>query len=322
MLAGAEPPKRQDTLQSFYIVSFFISDALGDSFDEILDVTPQGDDVRVRAIRISSWNAFCPTPLVRAAGRILRRTTVQEVAGRDLCSFTQEEITEAMQAARPKYVEDASDSASETVVAKCGSTTKVLRLPNPVELNWKALKRSNTDVSALWDTDYRIQTRAFGKHSPFYEPSPDQERQMRDSGTILVPELVSGKYDAAYHGDMCGYHKCEGYLAQELTAYTPPPNEDPLVVELLEASSLHLAKYVVPVLTPIARTARIEGDVRLKLATNQETGTVTSVDVVSGHPLLVGEAIKAAKSWQFAAGNVPKQPVEVTLRFELHCPTK
>lgn len=322
-LPGATPaPKHQDTLQSLYIASFFVSDALGEDFDQILDVAPQGDDVRVRVIRISPVNAFCPGVLVRATERILPHTTVSKLAGKDLCSLNGQNINDAINAARPNCVVDPSDSASQTIVAKCGTATKVLEFPYPVEVNWKALKRSSPDADALWNIDYRIERRAFGKHSPFYEPSSDQEKQLEHAGTAVVPELLSGKYDEAYRGGLCGYHKCDGYLARELTDYSPPPNEDPFVVELLESSSFHFAKYVAPLVTQIAKTARIEGDVKLKVTADPQTGSVTAVEVISGHPLLLHEAVKAVQSWQLVPETVSREPFEVILRFELHCPAK
>jgi hypothetical protein len=320
---GAAAPRsnHQDALQSFYVISFFFSDDLPESFDQILDVTPQGEDVRVRVIRISSANDFCPGRLVRAAEHVFRHTTVTKIAGRDLCAFTPEGVAGALKAAAPKSMGDNSDSATETIVAKCGTQEKEFDFPYPVEVDLKALKQSNPEVDALWDTRYRIYRRALGKSFSFNTPTQEQEKERRDLGTKLVPELISGKYDTAFSGSTCGNEKCDNYLAWELKGYSGPPSQDnQLVVDLLEAASLHLTKYVAPIFPAIAKTAHVSGDVHIRITADPQTGLVTDVQAVSGPQLLWRAAIDAARFWQFAPGSLSGRPVEATLRFELRCP--
>jgi outer membrane biosynthesis protein TonB len=48
---------------------------------------------------------------------------------------------------------------------------------------------------------------------------------------------------------------------------------------------------------PLARLARIRGQVHLRLTTNGHT--VTDVTVVDGHPLLVQSAVESARTWKF-----------------------
>jgi len=114
--------------------------------------------VRVRVIRISLANEFCPGLLVRAAERLFPHTSVRKFAGGDLCAFTSQAVDAALKAAAPKYGRDLSDSATETIVAKCGTGEKEVDVPYSAEVDQKALKRSNPGVSDLWDTNYRIYT--------------------------------------------------------------------------------------------------------------------------------------------------------------------
>ena len=206
LLPGSEAvnPRGASTLQSFYIVDFFFSDDIPESFDQILDVTPQGDDVRVRVIRISTANEYCGGQLVRAAEHVFRHTTVKKVAGRDLCAFTPEGVAGALKAAAPKAIGATWDSATEAVVAKCGTEEKEFDFPYPAEIDLKALKRSNPEVFDLWDTSYRIYRRALGKNFSFNTSTPEQEKEREDLGAKLVPELISGKYEAAYSGSTWG----------------------------------------------------------------------------------------------------------------------
>jgi TonB family protein len=53
-----------------------------------------------------------------------------------------------------------------------------------------------------------------------------------------------------------------------------------------------------PVYPPLARAARVQGTVVLKV-TISKTGDVQKVSLISGHPLLVSAAIDAVKHWKF-----------------------
>jgi hypothetical protein len=311
----------RDRLQSFYVARSYFSDMISAWSEQILDVTPLEDGgVRIRVIRISQANNYCPVYLVRAAEKVLPHTSVRKIAARDICAFTSNGVADALKAAAPKYRMDPSDSATETLVANCGTTQKEFDFPYPVEVDQGALKRLSPDVSALWDTNYRVIQHAFGKKFSFNSLPSSQEKQMEELGTKLVPELVSGKYQTAYANSKCGDHDCDNYLAWQLHGYAgAPPPAEPFVGTLLEANSLHFAKYVAPIMPAIALTAHVWGDVHLRISADPQTGMVTSVQTISGPSVLVGAAVKAAQSWQFERGSLSREPVEVTLRFEVNC---
>lgn len=320
--AASFGPDDGNAPQSFYVAFHFYSDALWESFEEILEVAQQGKDVRVRAIRISSTNSYCPESLVRAAERVLPNTTVKKIASsRDICSLSEKDVENALEAAKPKYISDPADSASETIVAQCGSGRRIFEFPFPAEVNLKALKREHPRVDLLWDIGYKVRSHVFGERVGFNRLSPEQEKQAEDLGTRYAPDLVSGKFDAAYSGYSCGDKKCaSNYFAWLLGNYKgAPADRKPAPAELLNAGSLHLVKYVAPPLPPIAIAAHISGEVRLKIIADPQTGLVTSVVLVSGSPVLARTAIPAAQSWQFAPGASPPGPVEAILKFELHC---
>ncbi|HXX18134.1 MAG TPA: energy transducer TonB [Candidatus Acidoferrum sp.] len=309
---------REDTLQSFYVARFYFSDYLPGWSDQILDVAPQGKDVRV--IRISQLNDFCPGLIVRATERVFPHTSVRKIAGRDLCAFTSESVDAALKAAAPKYGGDPSDSATETIVAKCGAREREFDFPYPVEVDEEALRQSNPEVSDLWDTNYHVFEKAFGKSFSFNSLTPEQEKSMEDLGTKLLPDLKSGKYQTAYAGSKCGDQDCNNYLAWQLRDYGGLPQPyDPAVVTLLDASSLHLTKYVAPRISRVAQVANVYGDVRLRVIADPQTGAVKSVETISGHPILALSAVEAVKAWQFDPAGLSGKPAEVTLRFELKC---
>ena len=309
---------REQGLQSFYIARFFFSDNLPGWADSILDISPEGDAVRVRLIRISQANDYCPGVIVRGVERTLPHTSVREVAGIDMCAFTSQLVAAALKKARAYG--DPSDSATETVVATCGARRRAFDFPYPAHVDQKRLSQSNLDILNLWDTYHRIYQQAFAGSFSFERLTPEQEKQMAELGTKLLPDLRSGKYQLAYAGTKCGDHRCDNYLAWRLQGYSEAqPAYDPAVVTLQDAAALHLIKYVAPVASRLAMVARIYGDVRLRILVEPQTGLVKNVEALSGPEILSDTAITAARSWQFGPGALSDATVEATLHFELQC---
>jgi TonB family protein len=81
-----------------------------------------------------------------------------------------------------------------------------------------------------------------------------------------------------------------------------------------------LIKKVAPVYPPLARQARIQSTVVLKVRISK-TGDVESVQLFSGHPMLAPSAIEAVKQWKYKPYLLDGEPVEVetnvTVNFTL-----
>ena len=102
--------------------------------------------------------------------------------------------------------------------------------------------------------------------------------------------------------------------------YTGPPTARELLpAEVLERDSLPLVDFVAPKYPPIALAARVTGDVRLRLLVDAQTGAVTQVDRLAGNPLLGDAAVQGARSWKFDPARVSREPIEVTMRFQVRC---
>jgi len=71
-----------------------------------------------------------------------------------------------------------------------------------------------------------------------------------------------------------------------------------------------LVRKVAPVYPPLARQARIQGTVVLRIVIDKE-GTVRDPQVVSGHPMLSPAAIEAVKQWRYGRYIADDKPVEV-----------
>jgi protein TonB len=65
-----------------------------------------------------------------------------------------------------------------------------------------------------------------------------------------------------------------------------------------------------PTYPPLARAARIQGDVVLS-AIIDSNGQIQNLQLVSGHPMLVPAAIAAVKLWRYKPYLLNGQPVEV-----------
>jgi protein TonB len=71
-----------------------------------------------------------------------------------------------------------------------------------------------------------------------------------------------------------------------------------------------LIQKIEPTYPPLARAARVQGEVVLS-AIIDANGQITNLQLVSGHPMLVPSAISAVKQWRYKPYLLNGQPVEV-----------
>jgi TonB family protein len=87
-----------------------------------------------------------------------------------------------------------------------------------------------------------------------------------------------------------------------------------------ELAGHHLIQQVQPEYPPVAKSARIQGDVLLDVTIGTD-GTVESIKVVRGHPLLAPAAINAVKQWRYtpflAGGRAVQVDTQVQVNFKL-----
>ena len=87
-------------------------------------------------------------------------------------------------------------------------------------------------------------------------------------------------------------------------------------VATVENQDLKLEHGVEPVYPPLAKMARIQGNVVLKINV-EANGEVSDIKVRSGHPLLVKAALEAVSRWRFESSPILPTTTSVTLRFRL-----
>jgi protein TonB len=97
----------------------------------------------------------------------------------------------------------------------------------------------------------------------------------------------------------------------------PPPERRRVGGEVQEARLVHQVKPVYP---PLARRARLEGTVQLRIVIGV-SGTVPSMEVIKGHSLLLDAAKEAVGQWRYTPMLVDNRPVEfateVSVQFHL-----
>ena len=72
----------------------------------------------------------------------------------------------------------------------------------------------------------------------------------------------------------------------------------------------NLTHRVQPLYPPLARQARIQGQVVIR-AVISRNGMIENLQVLSGHPMLVQAAIDAVKQWRYRPYFLNGEPVEV-----------
>jgi protein TonB len=81
-----------------------------------------------------------------------------------------------------------------------------------------------------------------------------------------------------------------------------------------------LIHKVLPIYPPLARSARIQGDVVLQAVISRQ-GAIENLRVLAGHPMLVPAAIEAVRQWRYRPYVLNSEPVEVetqvTVKFSL-----
>ncbi|MGA7841593.1 MAG: hypothetical protein WCA34_11775 [Candidatus Acidiferrales bacterium] len=231
MLSGAafttDHAKPKPPLENFYIVTQAIFHTDPKWVDHILEVRPEEGSVRVREIRIAPLSPACPHHVtVRAIERVIPNTTVKKVANHlDVCAFSEDDVESLIAAAKRKTGASASDddSATQTIVAHCGTKQRVFELPDKESLRFDAITLADTHLAAFWDLAAVVEDHTFGDDFSLAKLTPEQDRDAQALGAKLVPEIKSGKYDQAFADNNCPYGECSDHSsASALQGYAGP----------------------------------------------------------------------------------------------------
>ncbi len=91
---------------------------------------------------------------------------------------------------------------------------------------------------------------------------------------------------------------------------TPAGNLSPPVPPVRIQSSFQVMRKTAPVYPEAAKSAGIKGTVRFRVVVGRD-GTVTSLQLIDGHPLLVAAALHAVETWTYTPVILNDNPVEI-----------
>jgi len=309
---------------SFYVVSAFFSDHGAALYYRLIEVSPDGPDSLVRYSRVASVNIYCPRMVVQSAEARLRNTSPAGLLqDNDPCAVKPATLRSRLSKyhRRLSYLE----AFSFAVVAHCGSRSVLLELPTTEGLDFDALKTAHPETARLWDLPQQIIRPAFGANDIFHNRSDADDLALQKAGAKLVPELVSGRYDAGLAAALkgLGFKSRDAHFRSILKDYRGPVSTAQasagFLPQLLNASSYQFSHYEAPTYPRLAMAAGIHGEVGLQVRVDPATGAVIDASALSGHPLLRPSALEATKKWRFASGSTTG-PLHLTIDYELHCP--
>ena len=91
-------------------------------------------------------------------------------------------------------------------------------------------------------------------------------------------------------------------------------------IRISHMSEGDLVRKILPVYPPLARSARVQGQVVLQAVISKQ-GVIENLTVVAGHPMLVSAAKEAVRQWRYRPYILNNEPVEVetqiTVNFSL-----
>lgn len=140
--------------------------------------------------------------------------------------------------------------------------------------------------------------------------SDDSPPQVGPTGPYIPGPSGPGSPDGLLNG--LG-SSTRSVLPAALATVAPP-------VHVSHMSEGDLVRKVLPAYPPLARAARLQGQVVLQAVISKQ-GVIENLRVVAGHPMLVPAAIEAVRQWRYRPYVLNNEPVEVetqiTVNFSL-----
>ena len=104
-------------------------------------------------------------------------------------------------------------------------------------------------------------------------------------------------------------------VGDEKSEASAPPEESPVLANAEDIRE-RLVYKIAPVYPPLARQARIQGTVVLRIFINK-LGEVRDVELVSGHPMLAPAAGEAVKKWRYMPYESGGKAVEIQTEVQV-----
>ena len=145
--------------------------------------------------------------------------------------------------------------------------------------------------------------------------APNKNLPLPETGPVTITGRDRDFGPAGGPGPQAGIGRQIVTPAQIVTLPDPPPPAPaPTPVKVLKISKVLNSQALSlprPNYPALARHIKVQGTVAVQVLID-ETGKVISAKAVSGHPLLVAEAIKAAMAARFSPTLISDQPVKIS----------
>lgn len=125
----------------------------------------------------------------------------------------------------------------------------------------------------------------------------------------LPPDVITPSQTGGVFGGLPG----QGIMVGSAAIAAPPPPKPAGPSRIKQGGNVtaaSLLQEIKPIYPPLARQARIQGNVVLHAIIDKD-GKVAELQVVSGHPLLVQSALDAVRQWRYKPTLLNGDPVEV-----------
>jgi outer membrane biosynthesis protein TonB len=145
---------------------------------------------------------------------------------------------------------------------------------------------------------------------PAFTLSGSSQPPPKPQSSSLLEDLERGTFDSLFIG---GSHTPSDLFRQ---ARNPPAAPS---VSLVKSSPFRPTVYTLPEYPPLARMAKINGQVAFT-ATVKSDGHAATPNFLSGHPILQKAVAASVSGWTFpteAAG----QEMQVAIEFKMNCPS-
>jgi TonB family protein len=196
--------------------------------------------------------------------------------------------------------------------------SKLIRRVEPVypELAKKARVQGKVTLKISVDEEGNVaDVSVIEGHPLLDEAAINAVRQWKYSPTFLNGKPVSVMATVSVEFNLGGRLSSVGQIA-------PPPRpvkRDPIQIGGNVPESKPIRR-VEPVYPELAKEARVQGKVTLKITVDKE-GNVTDVSVIAGHPLLDDAAVNAVRQWKYSPTFLNGKPISVmatvTVEFNL-----
>jgi len=139
---------------------------------------------------------------------------------------------------------------------------------------------------------------------------PVHPAQIHDDNVAPPSPFAGGNGILGGTGSNTGHNVAELLARTDVNVVRPPVAPTHPVTVSTGVMQGFLLKRVQPVYPAWAQAARIGGTVVLSATITRE-GTIENLQVISGHPMLVGAAVDAVRHWRYRPYLLNGQPVEV-----------